>query len=209
MSAERVSLQTLDDPGTAAAVLDPLRLRILEAAQEPASAATIALSLSLPRQRVNYHVKALAAAGLLRKAGTRKKRNMVEQRYVASARSYVIAPKVLGPMAADPRDIADPLSAAHLISLAARTQDEVATAARQAAAVDKRLATMSIAADVRFCSAKQRAAFARALSAAITEVVAAHASAFADEAGTPAKGRPYRLVVGCHPIPKPEPQDSP
>jgi biotin operon repressor len=63
---------------------DDLRMRVLDEAREPTSATAIAERLGLPRQRVNYHVQALAKAGFLQRAGTRRKRNLVEQR---SARS--------------------------------------------------------------------------------------------------------------------------
>ncbi|MEM6994292.1 MAG: helix-turn-helix domain-containing protein [Myxococcota bacterium] len=182
----------------ASALLDPLRQRIIMHAQAPVSAANIAEQLGLPRQRVNYHVRALANAGLLRKAGTRRKRNLTEQRYVASARAFVVAPTVLGPLAADPRRITDPLSAGKLLALAGRLQSELGESAAQAADEDKRLSTLSIEADLEFESPTQRAAFARALSQAVTDVV----GRFSNNPGS--GGRPFRLVVGCYPPPKAE-----
>ena len=195
-------MASIDSSESAGLLLDPLRLRIVREAQEPTSAAALAERLGLPRQRVNYHVRALADAGFLHKAGTRRKRNLVEQRYVASARAYVIAPTVLGPVAADPRRITDPLSAAHLLALAAQMQAEVGVASRQAAEQDKRLSTLSIRADLEFESPTQRAAFAKALRDAIADVVGKFSSA------SGSGGRPYRLVVGCYPPPKEERTDD-
>lgn len=202
MAAERADVASIETSESAGLLLDPLRLRIVREAQEPASAAALAERLGLPRQRVNYHVRALANAGLLRKAGTRRKGNLVEQRYVASARAYVIAPTVLGPVAADPRRVTDPLSAAHLLALAAQMQSEVGVASRKAAEQDKRLSTLSIRADLEFDSPAQRAAFAQALRDAVTDVV----GKFSSPSGS--GGRPYRLVVGCYPPPKEEPTDD-
>jgi predicted ArsR family transcriptional regulator len=173
-------------------------MRVLDEAREPTSATAIAERLGLPRQRVNYHVQALAKAGFLQRAGTRRKRNLVEQRWRASARSFVLAPTVLGPLAADPRRITDPLSAAHLLALGAQMCSELAESMAQAREADKRLSTLSINTAFHFESAEQRAEFARALRDAVTDVVAR----FTSPAGPDAPGRPFRLAVGCYPTPK-------
>jgi DNA-binding transcriptional ArsR family regulator len=182
-------IETVAEPGRAAVLLDPLRLRLLSLVHEPASAAELARRVGLPRQRVNYHVRALAAAGFLRSAGRRVRRNMIERRFQATARSYVLAPGLLGPLAA--RRPADARSAATLVALAAEMQAETAAGAAAAARSGAGLATLSIEADVRFTGAEQRARFARALRDAVAGVVGRHTA--------PRGGRAYRLVVGCYP----------
>ncbi|MGH7717620.1 MAG: helix-turn-helix domain-containing protein [Gemmatimonadaceae bacterium] len=194
-------LETVDDGRRAAVLMHPMRLRILQLAGAPASAADIAGRLGQPRQKVNYHVRELARARFLRRAGTRRKRNMIEQRYVATARAYVIDPGVLGPLGADPRQMSDALSAGYLMGLASLAQAEVAQASRDAAAQKKRLSTLGIHSELRFESAAQRAEFTRALEAAVLDVVATHASPSRLPDGRPGSGRPYRLVAGCYPIP--------
>ena len=52
-------LQVVDDPERAAAMLHPLRMRMLETLREPHSAASLARILELPRQKVNYHLREL------------------------------------------------------------------------------------------------------------------------------------------------------
>ena len=64
-------------------------------------------------------MRKLAEANLLRRAGRRRRGNMYEQRYVASAKRYVLSPEVLGALGADPGAIQDKASAAHLLSLGA------------------------------------------------------------------------------------------
>jgi hypothetical protein len=181
----------------AALLAHPLRPRIVALAAEPASASELAARLGLPRQRVNYHVRQLAKARFLRRAGQVRKRNLIEQRYVATARSYVLAPEVLGPLAADRASAEDAFSAARLVAIAAQAQADVSHAVSAAAAQGKRLATLSMAADIRFASAEQRVAFTQALQAAIVDVIAKHTS--------PAEGdgRPFKLVLGCYPARKP------
>ena len=176
----------------------PLRLRILAGAREPASATQIALRLKLPRQKVNYHVRELARARFLRRAGQARKRNMIEQRWVATATSYALSPELLGDLQANPAAIADAFSAQYLLALASRSQAEVTRAVAAAAAQGKRLSTLAIDCEFRFESAVQRAAFARALTESVTALIERHTSPASRE------GRPYRLIVGCHPIPPKE-----
>ena len=188
--------------GSRAAVLvqHPLRPRILSLAREPASATQIAAALGEARQKINYHVQQLHQAGLLKPAGRRKRRNMVEQRFVATARSYVLAPQLIGPLAADAGQVADAVSAAYLVALASQAQAELTSAVAAASAQGKRIATLSLNAEVRFESAEQREAFARALRTALTQVVAEHSSPATNSDGSPGSGRPFRLVVGCYPM---------
>lgn len=200
-TADVSDVETITD-GSRAAVLvqHPLRPRILSLAREPASATQIAATLGEARQKINYHVRQLHRAGLLKPAGRRKRRNMVEQRFVATARSYVLAPQLIGPLAADAGQVADALSAAYLVALASQAQGELTSAVAAASAQGKRIATLSLNAEVRFESAEQREAFARALRTALTEVVAEHSSPATNSDGSPGSGRPFRLVVGCYPI---------
>jgi biotin operon repressor len=186
------------DTPRAGVMLKPLRLKILAEAQEPQSASAIAAHLGLPRQKVNYHVRQLARAGFLRRAGRQRKRGLVEQKYVVTARAFLLGSGVLGPMGADKYDATDKMSAAYLLTLAARVQREAGHAWRDAHAEGKRLPVLSLDTEMAFASAEQRARFAEALTSAVTKVVAEHT------APPTRTTRPFRLVLGCYPIPKKE-----
>jgi hypothetical protein len=97
--------------------------------------------------------------------------------------------------------VEDVLSAAYLLALASQVQSDLGRASREAAAQGKRLSTLAIVSELRFESAAQREAFAAAVRDALVEVVGRHASPHTLADGEPATGRPYRLVVGCYPIP--------
>jgi len=202
-------LDLVRDSAQAAVLLyHPLRLRILEALLHPDSATGVARRMNLPRQTVNYHVRELARARLLSRAGRRRRRRMYEQCYVATARGYVLSPELLGKLAADPAQVVDRFSATYLLGLASKIQTELGRASQLAAKEGKRLATLSINTELRFTSPQQRAAFTEDLQRAIVEIVARHSSPFRKEDGSAAEGRPFRLVLGCYPIPK-DKQDSP
>jgi biotin operon repressor len=190
----------------AVALLKPPRLRILAAARDPASATAIAAGLGLSRQAVNYHVRQLARAGFLKRAGRQRRRGLVEQKYVVSARALVLAPDLLAPFDASPDEAVDRFSAAYLLTLAVRMQRELGQAWRGARAQGKRLPVLALDTEFSFESAAQRARFADALSAAITRVVAEHTTPAAGEPGS-APRRRYRLALGCYPV-SPSPRKS-
>lgn len=197
-----VGLSVVREADQAVALLmHPLRLRILAALLEPDSATGVARRMNLPRQTVNYHVRELARVRLLARAGRRRRRHLFEQRYVATARGYVLSPELLGKLAADPAHVAAAQSASYLLGLASQVQWEVIRSAELPAAAGKRLVTLSVNTELRFASPEQRAAFAEDLQSAILEVTARHSSPSTNADIASGGGRPYRLVVGCYPIP--------
>jgi DNA-binding transcriptional ArsR family regulator len=95
-----LDIQVIDDPAAATVALEPMRSRLLSELAEPASAATLAARVGLARQKVNYHLNALEAHGLVRLAQERKWGGLTERLLVATATSYVVSPGALGPVAA-------------------------------------------------------------------------------------------------------------
>lgn len=195
------AIEIVRDDARASALLHPLRRRILEALREPDSAAGLARRFHLPRQKVNYHVRELAKARFLERAGRRRRRNMTEQRYVARATGYVLSPELLGQLKADKNRVEDVFSASYLLALSAQLQSELGRAASEAEARGKRLSTLALTSELRFESAEQRAVFAKELQLALTGVVARFSSPYRAADGSPGSGRPYRLMLGCYPIP--------
>ena len=190
-----------DGRRVAALMQHPVRRRILALARTPMSATEMAGRLGLTRQRVNYHVRQLERSRFLDRAERRLRRNMMEQQYVATARSYVIAPELLGALAPHVGVVQDAASASALFAIASRAQDDLTRVLGDADAQSKRVATLSLTADVRFTSPEQRTEFTRALERAIADLVARHTAPFTHDDGSPGDGRPYRLFLGCHPIP--------
>lgn len=194
-------IQPVEEAGKAKLLLHPLRQRILSEAREASTAAEIARRVGLPPQKVNYHVRSLVDAGFLQPAGEGRKRNLVEKRYRASARSYVLLPQVLGAMSAGAVSHPDRFSATHLMRLSALLQDELATWLDPDRVGEESVPTLSLEAELRFDSAEQRAAFADALRRAVSRVIGRHAAPALDASGRPRPGRAYRLVLGCYPVP--------
>jgi DNA-binding transcriptional ArsR family regulator len=194
--------------GRASALLHPLRLRILDALREPDSAAGLARRFRMPRQKMNYHVRELARAHFLERAGQRRRRNMIERRYRTTAQGYVLSPELLGRMGLPREHAEDVLSAAYLLGRMAVAQAELVYASREAATQHKRLTTLSVSAELRFESAEQRAKFAAELQRSIIDVIGRFASPHTMADGSAGAGRPYRLLLGCYPIPPKPAEDA-
>ncbi|PYC80262.1 transcriptional regulator [Streptomyces tateyamensis] len=190
-----LDVAVIEDRAAAEASLDPMRSRILAALAEPGSAAMLAGRLGLARQKVNYHLKELERHGLVELAEERRKGNVTERVYRATAASYVISPSALAEVSPDPSRSPDQLSAHWLLALGARLVQEVGALVTGAARARRRVATFGLDAEVRFATAADRTAFA----AELTEAVAALVSRYHDESAD--GGRSHRVVVALHQIP--------
>lgn len=182
------STTVIEDPAAAAVALDPVRARLLGALREPGSATSLAMDLSMTRQKVNYHLHALEAHGLVELVEERRKGNMTERVMQATAASVVISPQAWALVAPDPDREPDKLSAQWLLALAARLVREVGgliTGAR-----GRRIATFAIDGEITFATAADRAAFAEELGESVRGLVGKYHSD---------QGRPHRVVVALHP----------
>ena len=127
-------VEVIESAEAAAAALDPVRARLLGELAVPASAAGLAARVGIARQKVNYHLNALEAHGLVELSEERRHGGITERVLRASAASYVVSPAAVSASAADPDANADHLSAGYLVALAGRLVREVGALARRAGA---------------------------------------------------------------------------
>ena len=83
-----LDIEVIEDPAAAEASLDPIRTRILRELSEPGSATQLAAKVGLPRQKVNYHLKALERHGLVELVEERRRGNVTERILRATAASW-------------------------------------------------------------------------------------------------------------------------
>ncbi|HEV8122920.1 MAG TPA: helix-turn-helix domain-containing protein [Gemmatimonadales bacterium] len=187
-------LEYVDELARVRVLLHPLRLAIMELAVESTSATDAARRLNLPRQAIHYHVVALERAKFLVSAGEIRRRNMAERRVRASARSYLIAPEILGGLSPGRRRATRPDSPQGLLSLTARMQTDVsAILAAPAAPV------LSFTSKLRFSNAAGREAFSRALGHAVAQLIKEHGllgNAFREAA------EESTLALALYPLPR-------
>ena len=180
--------------GTAEALLDPTRRRILEGLHEPGSATSVAASLGLSRQAVNYHVRALERAGLVEEVARRRRRGVQERIVRATAAHYIISPNTLGSLGRAEGQSTDRFSSTFQVAVAARTIREVAALSERARRAGKRLTTLTLDTSVRFATPAAREAFANELVCTISALVAKYHDGLSPD------GRSYRLFAGAHPV---------
>jgi DNA-binding transcriptional ArsR family regulator len=194
-----IDVAVIEDPAAAEASLDPIRAQLLAELAEPGSATMVAARLGLPRQKVNYHLKALERHGLVELVAERRKGNVTERVLQATAASFVISPAALAAVEPDPSRAPDRLSARWLIAVASRLVREVGELLTGAAQARKRLATFAMDGEVRFATAADRAAFAEELATAVTSLIAKYHHETAE------RGRDHRVIVAIHPSVKSQP----
>ena len=186
-------LNLVQGAAQAAVILEPLRMEMLERLAEPDSAAGLARQLSLPRQKVNYHLRELEKGGFVELVEERRKGNCVERLYRATARCYVIDPAVLGRLGADPEKVRDRFSSAYLVAVAAKAIRDLAALRARAETAGKRLVTMTLQTEVRFASAADRAAFAEELAESIARLAAKYHNEHVEG------GRSFLFFLGGYP----------
>jgi DNA-binding transcriptional ArsR family regulator len=188
-----MTIDIIDDPQRARTALHPLRMRILQVLEQPASAPQLARVLGLPRQQVNYHLRRLEVDRLVHAENLGRVGRRIDRQYRRTAASYVIAPSPLAGVPADPREITDRFSSVYLAAASARTLTDLAKLRRAAEREGKRVPTLSLEADVRFRTPAAQRAFADALTRAFAELVARFHDATAPD------GRTFRIFSGGYP----------
>jgi DNA-binding transcriptional ArsR family regulator len=180
-------LAVLDQPDTVAAVLSPLRRRMLGLLRDPHSASSLARALDLPRQKVNYHLRQLERLELGTFVGQQPRRGLMERFFQTNGR-MLIDPEILS-SSEQPRAPQDTFAAEQLASTAARAVHDIGFLMRAAAAEDQRLATFTLDAELTFASPDELREF-------VSEIGALVARFDRPEA---AGGRRHRFIAMSHP----------
>ncbi len=210
-TAQRM-VEVVSDAGRAGALLDPVRLRLVESLDDPGdSAAGLARRLGLPRQKVNYHLRELEKLGLVELIDERRKGNCIERIVRRKASTYIVDPALLGRVGADPARSGDRFSATFLASVGARIVRELSELIRRSSRAGKQLSTLTIDSEVRFASAKKQAEFGEELSRRLGELVSEYHNESAPG------GRTFRVIACAYqaitkpenPLPGDGPTDTP
>jgi DNA-binding transcriptional ArsR family regulator len=186
----------VDDPDSAIALLHPTRSRILAELREPASATIVARSLELPPARVNHHVRRLLKAGLIRRAGRRRVRNLTEVLYLAMARTFVISDGLTpgGERRMSLRRESSRRPLRNLVSLGERLAGDALVLLDGAAWNDREISTYATAVDLRFADPRARAAFLADLLEAVRSLKEKYGAS--EEVD---REEHYKTVIACYP----------
>lgn len=190
MVATRVHL--VEDADALQALAHPVRVQVLEALKEPGSAAAAARAVGQSRQNVNYHLKELERAGLVRKVGERRKGNFIEALYEAVASTIVVSPRAAW---GDPRRfdaLRDQMALENLVVLGERLGRDAAALLDRAAFDGEEIASAAVEAEVRFADEAARAAFLEEYLRAVGPLLRKYGKR---------SGTPYRVALAAYPDP--------
>jgi len=187
----RVSV--LSESHRLAAVLSPIRRRVLQSLDTPDSATGIARRLGIPRQKVNYHLRELERAGFVEIDETLQRRGCVERRVRLTSRAFVVSPDFLGGLAGDPDKIQDTFSSSYLVSAASRMVRDVAVLRDRASKVDQKLATMTLETEISFESPAAFKDFSKELAAQLARLTTEYNNPRSRSS------RKFRIVIASHP----------
>ena len=189
------------EPERIAVLMDPARRRLVRALRErPDSAVGLARRLDDSRQRLNYHLRVMEAAGLVELAEERPRRGATERVFRVVAGQFALDPGSLGELSAEPED-GDRFSATYLVALASRAIRELAALLDRARATGKRVATAGLSTEVRLADPADVTAFVDELTSAVAAVVARYHT-------VEAAGRSFRVFAGTYPGPTSAPEEE-
>ena len=197
MPAAAAAVALVDRPDAVKVALSPIRTRMLARLRRPASATMVAEEMGMARQRVNYHLRTLEAAGLLTLVEERQRRGCTERILVARARAFVVDPSVVS---GAPRPTAaarqDRFASAHLVAAASDIVRDVTRMQARAAEQAVRLLTFTLDTEVGFASPAEFERFSSELAALLAQL----AAKFETSAGS----RRYRIIASGHPSTAPK-----
>ncbi|TDO54765.1 helix-turn-helix protein [Kribbella sp. VKM Ac-2527] len=174
-------LEQLDQ---AEALFKPQRIEVLRRLAEPHTCGEVAEQLGQTPQRVYYHVKRLAEAGLVTKVDERKVRGIHEGVYQATARSYWLSPRLVGRIGGL-RRAQDELSLGYLLDLMEEVQADVAALDRTA----PELPSIGVSGEIRV-PPDRRQEFFRDLQSTLQDLFSRYGGA---------EGDAFKLAVACYP----------
>lgn len=186
-----MAVHVVDDPATLQLLAHPLRLRVLEALREPGSAAAAARAVGESRQKVNYHLKELERAGLVRSVGERRVGNFVEMLYESVAEAITVSPR-LAWGAQQRAALAGQVSLEQLVAHGERIQLDAADLLDRAAFDGAEIASASVDAEVRFPDEAARSAFMQDYLEMLGPLLRKHGAR---------RGDTYRVLLAVYPEP--------
>lgn len=156
MMKELLPIKNLE---SAKAILNPVRLQILDLLQEPMVCADVAALLGMTQQRVNNHLKVLLREGLVEVVMETLKGHLVEKTYRSSAKSIWLSQQITKLPEKDQRTRREAKSLHNLQNLSERLQEDTGILLDRVDA--ESVPSIGVVADVRFRSAEERNQFTR------------------------------------------------
>lgn len=180
----------------AAALLHPMRIDLLKRMETPRSCPDLAAEFNTTPQKIYYHIKALEKADLVQKVEERKIRGVLEGQYQARAKSYWLAPSLVGQVGGT-QTSRDQSSLRFLLSLAEEVQKDIGHLG-QRSAVGETVPSLGMSADIYLPDGERRADFLEDVQTLFQDLARRYGLP-PDEVGGELVGKMFRLILACYP----------
>ena len=185
----------IDDLEQAMTLLKPQRLDILRRLDEARTCPELADFFDETPQKIYYHVKALETAGLVEKVEEKRVRGAVEGYYRAAARSYWLAPRLVGQIGGAGQ-AHDQLSLRTLLNLAEDVIEDTGKLG-SASTLGEHVPSLSLSAHIHLPDARRRSEFLQEVAVIFQQLATKYGLPEDDLAVTDEQG--FRLVLMCYP----------
>jgi DNA-binding transcriptional ArsR family regulator len=189
----------IEDIEQAMTLLKPLRLEILRRLDSPRTCPELAAEFEESAQKIYYHVKALQEAGLVDRVAEKRVRGTVEGYYQAKARSYWLAPKLVGAIGGA-HHARDQASLRVLLQLAEDVIEDTGKLGSVSEA-GQQVPSLSLSAQIHLADSAQRAEFLQELQTTFQVLALKYGIAQNDDDADDDTGKSanFRLVMMCYP----------
>lgn len=174
-------------------LLTPHRIALLQALVEPATCKRLAEHFAQSPQQINYHIKILVEAGLIQKVQERRVRGTVEATYQAKARSYWLAPHLVGQIGSQ-RQAKDQSSLRFLMSIAEELVSDLGRLGHQSES-GADVPSLGLSAQVFLPNGARRAEFL----AEVEQVFQQLAEKYGTGAETAVSAATFKVALTCYP----------
>jgi len=177
-------------------LLKPIRIELLKWMGEPRTCPELAEFFHESPQKIYYHVKALEKAGLVEKVEERRVRGVVEGYYQAKARSYWLAPTLVGQIGGA-QTTQDQTSLRFLLTLAEEVQDDIGHLGNRSEAGEE-VPSLGLSAYIYLPNGERRTEFLEDVQA-MFQTLARKYGIPADNQPGETEGKSFRLILAVYP----------
>jgi len=177
-------------------LLKPIRIELLRQMAEPRTCPELAEQFQDSPQKIYYHVKALEKAGLVEKVEERRVRGVVEGYYQAKARSYWLAPKLVGQIGGE-QATQDQTSLRYLLTLAEEFHADIGHLGHRSEA-GMIVPSLGLSAQIYLSDGERRGEFLDDVQA-MFQTLARKYGIPADNQPDDLEGGNFRLILACYP----------
>lgn len=186
-------IETVDQ---AAALLHPVRIDLLQRMDVPRTCPDLADEFHTTPQKIYYHIKALEKAGLVTRVQERKVRGVMEGYYQARAKSYWLAPSLVGQVGSQ-QAARDQTSLRFLLGLAEEVQKDIGRLGQQSE-VGANVPSLGLSAQIYLPDSSRRADFLQDVQTLFQDLARKYGLP-PDELGGDLVGKMFRLIMACYP----------